>query len=639
MIFAVIVFIFTALASLIKFIIKLTANKQPQPNQTLEILPQHQVAGFVIPAKPVRYITEKQNDQSIIDIDQNTTPIHFEKEPLLKKYSPGVPAWTHHYVYSANEINYAGPEQRAFYAFFKKSFLAGDYIDLEGNTNYGFILYFDLLKEYQGHKNLPLLQKQLANLEISCQRTASYARSFILGEMRRLGDADGINRLESQWTNVNTPRPDYLNWDWRTIYEKKMNLTKEEAEMLSHIWLSSSAFMNIEFCRKQVIRLYLEMVKELRKAYTQAGTSTEKEFPIILDVIARKQNRYHLNSPNYNYVITHDDPLYMYLTRYGENLLRDIYGNTRKINLETYYNQEQVKLILQERIFNYLEPKIPAILERLEPLDEASEIELNAGNPARWRNQVAEVFGNHNSDECLLKLENIVRLNIKNPSLDLLFYDLSRNLTTINKTQSLVYYFKHLHFALEHKKVFKLLTAAQRKQLFATPEQTLLFTTYVNDFIKAPNLDLESAIKYAMDFYKTVRKKIVLDTSSIELAESQDSLTTERLAQYLSEDDDVPIIADHDEITPETTKLIRTASYQIQLNPAADRLLEFFKEKEFILSTESVDAFCKNEGMMPGSLINNINESCYDLLDDLLIENSDDNYTVNKNYYHQIINT
>ncbi len=292
--------------------------------------------------------------------------------------------------------------------------------------------------------------------------------------MRRLGDADGISRLESQWTTVFTQRPDYLNWDWRNIYEKKMQLNKEEAALLAHIWLSSSTFMNVEFCRIQVIRLYLELVKTLRDAYAQAGTDTEKEFPIILDVIARKQNKYHLNSPNYKYVISHSDQLYMYLVRYAENLVRDLYGNTRKINLETYYSHEQVKLILQERIFSHLEAKTPGLLAQLVPLDETSEIELNAINPARWRSQVAGI-----SD--LSKLENVARLNVKNPSLDLVFYELSRQLATADKTQSLVYYFKHLHFTLQHKKVFKLLTAAQRKQLFTTPEQGLYLSKRFDD--------------------------------------------------------------------------------------------------------------------------------------------------------------
>ncbi|MFN2439000.1 MAG: hypothetical protein ABR503_07355, partial [Chitinophagaceae bacterium] len=82
----------------------------------------------------------------------------------MKKYSTGVPYWAHHYVYSYSEINNATTEQKMFYGIFKNSFLNNEYFDLEGNTNYAFILLFDLLNEYENHKDIPGLEKQLQAL-------------------------------------------------------------------------------------------------------------------------------------------------------------------------------------------------------------------------------------------------------------------------------------------------------------------------------------------------------------------------------------------------------------------------------------------------------------------------------------------
>ena len=96
---------------------------------------------------------------SIIDI---TDPSYrTSSNNILEKYNDGVPYWAHHYVYSHSEINSTSSEQRKFYFLFKNNFLNGKCFDLEGNTNYAFILLFDLLNEYDTHKNISELECQL----------------------------------------------------------------------------------------------------------------------------------------------------------------------------------------------------------------------------------------------------------------------------------------------------------------------------------------------------------------------------------------------------------------------------------------------------------------------------------------------
>ena len=255
MVIAIIVFVFTMLGHLIKYLIKIGAKKNEPSNPFIASQRVQNIS--VLPPKKVMYRMETTNDQSIIDIDQKPQPLRQEAALTLVNFKDGVPLWNHHYVYSANEINQANSDQQSFYAVYKKCFYDGTHIDLEGNTNYGFILYFELLKGYEVHKNLPLLEKQLKKLEISCPRTASYAHTFLLGQMRELGDINGIDRLAGTGSNLGSQPQSYTQWDWRIIYEKKMHLTKDEVELLSFVWLSSSTFMNVEFCRKQVIRLYL----------------------------------------------------------------------------------------------------------------------------------------------------------------------------------------------------------------------------------------------------------------------------------------------------------------------------------------------------------------------------------------------
>jgi hypothetical protein len=122
-----------------------------------------------------------QNDDSILDITDQS--YHIVPHNQLKKYSSGVPYWAHHYVYSCSEINQASDEQKKFYGIFKSNFLKGEYLDLEGNTNYAFILLFDLLDEYDIHQDMSKLEMQLNILGNYYPKTKSYGISFLIQKM------------------------------------------------------------------------------------------------------------------------------------------------------------------------------------------------------------------------------------------------------------------------------------------------------------------------------------------------------------------------------------------------------------------------------------------------------------------------
>ena len=61
-------------------------------------------------------------------------------------YNNSVPHWNHKYVYSFREIGEANSEQLAFYRVYKNHFLNKKYIDVKGNDNYSFILFFQICR-------------------------------------------------------------------------------------------------------------------------------------------------------------------------------------------------------------------------------------------------------------------------------------------------------------------------------------------------------------------------------------------------------------------------------------------------------------------------------------------------------------
>ena len=115
---------------------------------------------------------------SIIDVTDQSYRLNSNNN--LKKYSSGLPHWAHHYVYSYFELNSASVDQKKFYSIFKINFLNGEYFDLEGNINYAFILLFDLLNEYDSHKDISKLESQLKILGQCYPKTKSYGISFLI---------------------------------------------------------------------------------------------------------------------------------------------------------------------------------------------------------------------------------------------------------------------------------------------------------------------------------------------------------------------------------------------------------------------------------------------------------------------------
>jgi hypothetical protein len=50
-----------------------------------------------------------------------------------------------------------------------------------------------------------------------------------------------------------------------------------------------------------------------------------------------------------------------------------------------------------------------------------------------------------------------------------------------------------------------------------------------------------------------------------------------------------------------------------------------------------LETFAKSKGVFKNQLIESINEICYEILDDVLIEEEDEFYTINPDYYQKLL--
>jgi len=584
----------------------------------------------------------KKMDNSIIDVDTTPHPIDYSKYTD----SLEVPDWAHTYIYRYSELEMASSEQKKFYDQFKARFLTGNWVDLAGNTNYAFILLFDLLQQFDIHKDIQLLEEQMNLISSFYPKTSSYAKTFLLQKMREIGDHEGLDRLE--WTIVNHAGYEYQPWDWRNKYIKKLNLSKEDIKLLDDVYLNFNNFMNIEYCACEVVKLFISLRKALYKAYSLQNLNQDSQLALVLDIVARKQYNYRFNSMNYKYVLAHNKPLiFNFILKYCENRIRELYEYNRKLSFLQNYHAEVI-IAIETHILSYIQDDVEILLPQIAQPDTNTEIELNSSAPTRWKvklKPLQDSFEQIGKEAFLIQLEKLLTLNAKNPSLENIYLESSKFLSGIDKQLAFEYFLLYTNQNMINRNlVLKNMSQVMIKKLFPTAELQSRYFKVIQSLIKK-ELTIEEALTEIKDFYLPVRKKIVLDTQAIKHVEEQHSGTVEVLNEYLKDDEAIEVANNDSTINLKAIEnsavspLAGPESQYYNFNASQNEmaLINLFKENHFLVSSDQMDIFCKNTGVIKGALINNLNENCYDVIDDLLIETDDTNYTINQSYYEQII--
>lgn len=137
-------------------------------------------------------------------------------------FKNSVPFWSHKYVYSFKEIQEANPEQLKFYKVFKEHFLSEKHIDVKGNYNYPFILFYDLLEN--NNSNIKELQNQLERLAKYYPKTKMYGEYEIIKKFENLG------QFEKAWDLI--LQNNYINVQKIIDYEIKLKRELLSGELI-----------------------------------------------------------------------------------------------------------------------------------------------------------------------------------------------------------------------------------------------------------------------------------------------------------------------------------------------------------------------------------------------------------------------
>ncbi|WP_164466959.1 tellurite resistance TerB C-terminal domain-containing protein [Chryseobacterium taklimakanense] len=552
-----------------------------------------------------------------------------------------VPYWPHQYIYSFSEINNATQEQKEFYTKFKNEFLNRNFIYLNGNNNYAFILLFDLLNEFEAHRDFPKIERQLEDLGNNYPRTKSYCVSFLIKKLEEYGmdtETDQFREKNQQY--------DYDYWKLGKRYKKKLNLSQNEEQILNSVWLQSNVFNQIEFCRVEILRQFLRCVEFLNRHYFPTDNTLKTIEEEFSDIIVRKEFRYRKGSQNYKY--TFDivkGEIFGHILKLSENNVREAFGNKRKLTAEFKYKFSETYTSYNERVVSKLDSFLVTDQENISTPDIEVERSLNENNTTRWKIKFEKIEQNYTTGEDFeSKIKQLAEENNKNPAVEAIFFEGSKFIAKTNKISALRLYLHYIDADLKSTEFNnKKLNKTLQKNLFQTNEQLQDFEDIVNNFISDKNL--EDALKKVSSLYAPKRKKISIDTSAILEVEKLHSGTVNLLNEYLQEEDESPKT---EEINSEETVEINIKPQfepslnskfilELNLSEIQQDVLELFEKSNYSLLQADLQQFLKDKNLMMGSVIDSINEICFEILDDVLIEEDGDYFTISPNYYKKIL--
>ena len=163
------------------------------------------------------------------------------------------------------------------------------------------------------------------------------------------------------------------------------------------------------------------------------------------------------------------------------------------------------------------------------------------------------------------------------------------------------------------------------KILFRTDAEKKQFDETCAKLLK--NYDLKIALARFNKLKISQRKRITLNKNAIKVVAEKQSKVAGVLGALFADE-------------PSEEKLTTAVPEEIAVEKSPKNhqsdFFDLFASHSFVLNKEEVDIFARSRGFFAGRFVEDINEECYDELDDVLIEEDDNCYTMNEGYYHQI---
>lgn len=192
----------------------------------------------------------------------NKRKYHYKIEPL-EKHNGNVPFWRSSYMYSDNSsfgisyaeiLNNGTSEQVSFYFHFKESFYNKIFFDVEGNTNYLYILYFEIINDFEISKLKFLINLKNHYYQHLGKIIDLFIKDFFIKENKFDEALDLIIKSELGFNSQDID-----------LFIKKISHLSLSPELLFKILSNTTDRYDEETTRKLLLNLKLEIPKYEKK--------------------------------------------------------------------------------------------------------------------------------------------------------------------------------------------------------------------------------------------------------------------------------------------------------------------------------------------------------------------------------------
>jgi len=431
-------------------------------------------------------------------------------------------------------------------------------------------------------------------------------------------------------------------------YQKQLNLRDQQVHILNQLWYPSNNFSSIPFCRKEIVKLFVLILEDLSYKYRKQGTAIEIEFNTVADLMTKSRYKTGLNDYSYKLTMLSSlNDIHYNIFKHAENALRVRYGHTRKINTDLDINDEEVLSEYNFRISDKLSQVLQIWIPRVDMPDRKTERLLYAQSPGRWKQAFEQISRDFKKDtqRYIDLVLDLAELNSSNPSKEMIYYEASKDIATIDPQAALSLYVHYIHCDLLSETFDnRPLNKTNIKKLFKTEEQLHDFQAIIENLVASR--DLVQALSAVSTVLAPKRKKISLNADAIEAIKEKHSGTVKLLEKYLQDEEEViivPVLTVEDTLIPVQQPIsaveVKTKVFadELKLSEIQSEVLIHFERNNFAVPQDEIEELAREKGVFKNQLIDSINESCYDLIDDVLIEEEEDNYVIYENYYQNIL--
>lgn len=447
-----------------------------------------------------------------------------------------------------------------------------------------------------------------------------------------------------------------------TQYRQQLGLSQQQVEWLDKFWPPQNVFVAIQGCREATVRLYLAALPALEAEMLRTGAALGQVVAATQQQSVRlrkaAQGTYSWSEYDERYVREQAEAtVYFTIFRRCENVVREAYGNKRRLAAEFSGLDGALGSELERQVGQPLDALLPTLVATISAPDEATELELNVQNVTRWKqqlDQLAASLSGATTRAFVAGVQQLGQRNARNPALENIFFEASKLLAKYDREEALRCYVQYVYHDLNSVTInSKPLAKTIQKSLFPQPEQLLRFEALVSQLVSDKNL--AQALAQVPAVYARQRRKIDLDLGAIQQVQHQHAGTVELLNEYLQDDPEPVLPSPQAELVglpvaetapeaeiqlavpaPAAPALGGPAAAGWGLTTTQQALLALFAEQALVLPQARVETFARAHGALRNQLIDSLNEQCYERLDDVLIEEDGDTYTLYEPYYQQL---